>query len=531
MDNPYSLLGIDNKGIDIEEAVAKLEEKVAELKALDNFYEKNFRKRFLAFRSNNRFTIRESKNDDIRDFYEERCVLELPLDKKYFTEQEFEYVVAQAKNFEKRAKEKEREIEILKGNPTRTAKEQREKLQTEADLYRIKSKCFNQSIKEQASSISDEKDRIIESLEAYQSNPDNSNARARIEDLYIRLKFEEAFKNLSIQSPIDSKDHKIFRETLESNSAYRSLIEAYNKVSTVGDREDLDSESYVTKRVSNPVGAISEAEARKITRAEDEYQRKYFYDLHKSVAQRGKEQVAQNPNHLYGWGIILTNPFYLLKDEPIDTPNFKGKITVEDIGRFTEESLFRKVKMETEERKERRKNTQIKGAKKIISEYLGRFFALSPREEDKPERYMRDYYYSYEATKKSYDEIYRVTKTDSEGRTRTQIIFSPINQKSLGKDVSVDFLKNVYFSDFMLDLARKNGGYAGEVFPDKDGRYTVYNYHPNCQEQIGAAILFDRGYYGSILDRREGRNEEYLKADKKRFQELLRRERIRTRDE
>ena len=531
MDNPFSLLGIDDKRIDIETAVAALEEKIAELNVLEGFYKENFRKRYFAFYSNNLYAIRKSKDDDIRDFYEERYMLELPLDKKYFTEQEFYAVVEQSQRFDRKAIEIEREIEELNGKKTPEAQKQIKELRDKADFYKTRAKIFNQSVKEQSTTIREEKNKITQILGLYKSNPNDSYARARIEDLYVRLKFEKAFKNLSLQSPIDVKNHKVFREALESHSGYRSLIDAYNKVATVEAREDLVSELYVTKRIANPVGAISETEARKITIAEAKYHSEFVDDLLKSEQQREMEQAAENQNHKYGWGIILTNPFYLLKDEPIDTPVFKGKITVEDIGRFTEESFFRKVKMKNEQRNRRRKNTEIKGVKKAIFEFLGRTFELSSRKKDSDEveneMYMRDYYYSYRATKRLYDEIYKVTKTDSEGRARTQIVFSPITQQSLGKDVSVDFLKNVYFSDYMLDLAKQNGGYAGEVFPAKNGGYNIYNYHPNCQEQIGATILFDRGFKGSISDRRDGRKDEYLKATKDDFLKLLSRKKER----
>ena len=41
MDNPFSILGIDEKGIDIKLAVTELEKKLVELTSLNNFYEQN----------------------------------------------------------------------------------------------------------------------------------------------------------------------------------------------------------------------------------------------------------------------------------------------------------------------------------------------------------------------------------------------------------------------------------------------------------------------------------------------------------
>ena len=535
MDNPFSILGIDEKGIDINLAVTELEKKLVELTSLNNFYEESFRKRYAAFRSNNFFAVRPSQNDDVREFYRERYILKLPLDKKHFTKDEFFEIIKKAQELEDQAKGLERKAQEIESKARELEsksrdskiKEEKEKLEkqaketkNQAQETRNLSKIYNQSIKEQSSSIREERKKIMQLLDAYTLNPNNQHNITRIEDEYVRLKFEKAFMDLLSKSPLNMENHAMFEAALDSHAGYRRLADAYGKVATAEAREDLVAELYVQKRVNNTVGAISETDARKIIGREKKYQEEFVDDLLKSYEQRAQEKSAENQNHQYGWGIILTNPYYLLKDEPIDTPIFKGKITVENIGRFTEESFFRKVKMKNELRDRRRKNTTIKGVGKPILKRLRQPFSMefdaegeNTKTEAEQPKYMRDYYYKYRATKTLYDEIYKVTKTDSEGRTRTQIVFSPVTEKSLGKDVSVDFLKNVYFSDYMLDLAKQNGGYAGEVFPSKNGGYNIYNYHPNCEEQIGAAILFDRGFKGSGFNRLRGYSP-FLKAVK-----------------
>lgn len=533
MENPFWVLGINDKGIDIEKAVAELKGKLAELNTLDIFYQEEFRKKYSAFRSNNSYAIRKSKNVNIRDFYNERYILGLSLDKKYFSKKEFFDMIKQAKELEQQARELEQQARALEqqaqksdNQKAKELKQQAQELKGQAQVCKNKSKIYNQSIKEQSSSIRDERTRMTKLLELYQSNPDDPNIRTRIEDEYVSLKFENVFMNLVDNLRLDTSKTESFIEILQSYSGYRRILDAYNRIATAEAREDLVSEVYVKKRIDNPVSAISEENVRRITGKDKQYYHQYIEDLFKSNSQREREKATENQNHQYGWGIILTNPFYLLKDEPIDTPIFKGKITVENIGRFTEESFFRKVRMKNESRNKRRNNTKIKGIKNTLLGKLKNFLTMKAKDmvdsnEAQQPKYIRDYYYSYRASKTLYDEIYRVTKTDTEGKTRTQIVFSPITEKSIGRDVSIDFLKNVYFSDDMLDLARQNGGYAGEVFPAKNGRYKVYNDHPNCEEQIGAAILFDRGFRGSIVDRRNDRNDEYLKSYKGDFLKLV----------
>lgn len=489
MNNPFQVLGIDERGINIEQAVNELNARLAELNNLNSFYEEMFKKKYSRFNSSSTYAIRKHEKDDITDFYYERYVLGLPFDKKYFSKNEYFKIVEKAKE--------------LEGKPE----------------GRNQAKILNQSLREQFASIRNEQKRITELLELYKSNPFDMTFKSKIEDEYVRVKFEQSVMKLFSKSPLDKIDYKVFREVLENHTGYKELENTYKKVATADAREDLVAELYVKKRIENPVSAISEAHVRRIVGKEKEYQYEFVDNLLKNNTQRQSKKATKNQNHQYGWGIILTDPTYLLKDEPIDTPIFKGTITVEKIGEFSEESLFRKVKIANELRRKRRNNTKIKG---INNTLLGKALKALTMTADEFATYqnpqhkqcMRDYNYSYMASKTLYDQIYRVTKTDADGRQRTQIVFSPITDESIGKDVSIEFLKNVYFSDFMLDLARQNGGYAGEVFPAKNGGYNVYNYHPNCEEQIGAAILFDRGFRGTIMDCRNAQKREYPDSSK-----------------
>ena len=206
-----------------------------------------------------------------------------------------------------------------------------------------------------------------------------------------------------------------------------------------------------------------------------------------------------------------------MDNEPVNTPIFKGRITVENLGAFTEHSLFQKRKHDRE--KAIRVRNRAKTKHSIFKKKL----------EKKPEqKVIREYYYRSEACKILTDNILRVTKTDTQGKTSTDIIFSPLSETGMRGSSLSEFIKNVYLSDYMLDIAKQNGGYAGRIIKNDYGYYVsnIYNF-----EEIGSAILFQNGQMGDIMDNRDPeKRKKYTDVTKGKFLELINQERNRERE-
>ena len=233
--------------------------------------------------------------------------------------------------------------------------------------------------------------------------------------------------------------------------------------------------------------------------------------------ERFEKQMTENQNHDYGWGIVLTTPRKIMDNEPVNTPIFKGRITVEHLGAFSEHSLFRKRKYARERAIMVRERAKTKHG--IFKKKL----------EKKPEqKVIREYYYKNEACKILKDDILRITKTDTQGKTSTDIIFSPVTEFGKRGSSLSEFIKNVYLSDYMLDIAKQNGGYAGRIIKNDYGYYVsnAYNF-----EEIGSAILFQNDQKGDILDNRNPeKRKKYTDVTKGKFLELINQERKRERE-
>lgn len=493
MESPLKILGIDfssREKLDVEASL--LEKKLQEMIKIREIHEERFKRRF--FRSMSGYSI---SGATLEAMLNERFILGLPLDKKFFDAKEI--------------KELSDRIEMLQREDEQTPDKIREE------------KTINQSIVQQSSKIGTEIREYTRILENYRRNPNNREALEDFMDLYIRTRFEQSIMDLSKEiskqvSPAKTIEaNQSFEIALISNPKYRELLSAYNKVSTRESRRELIPEIYVLNKLadSSEISTIDSKEVGRLLVKEKKYHQEWMED-------RRKGNFAKNQNHDHAWGIILTDPTYLMQDESVDTPIFQGKMTVECIGKFSEQSLFRKVKTANSVASNKRANTEIKKPTTLR--------LINPFKKQKEEPTMRDRYYEYRASKELYDHIYRVTKTDSEGITTTNIVFSPLTLSNISNgDVNLDFVKNVYFSDYMLDIAKENGGYAGEIIESKMGS-SISN--ANHQEEIAAAILFEHGIPGSIMDARNKRKIKHTNVTRKDFLKILeQKEMERERDE
>lgn len=493
MENPFQTLGVDffsREKIDLE--VEILEKRLEELLKIRAIHEERFREHLV--RGMSRYSI---SGNTLEASLNERFILGLPTDKKFFDAEEIKFLSDK--------------IEHLKSEEKQTP----DKIQEE--------RTINQSLVEQSGKLRIDIKEYTRALEAYRNNPNSKEALEDVIDLYIKTRFEQAVIDLSqeISKGLPPVKNVGKYQTLElaliTNPRYKELLGAYNKISTPEARKELVPEIYVLNRNADTSGIVTipDKEVDRLLEQEEKYYQEWIED-------RAKGNFPKNQNHEHAWGIVLTKPSFLMKDEPIDTPIFQGKISVECIGNFTEASLFKKVKNTNQKVSERRARTTIRKPQRLK--------LVNPMKKPKEEVSMRDRYYEYKASKLLYDSIYRVTKTDNKGITTTSIVFSPLTLSNISHgDVNRDFIKNVYFSDYMLDLAKQNGGYAGQIIESSKG-VSISNAY--SQDEIAAAILFDHGIKGSIVDNRGKDKVQYNNVTRRDFLRILNiGEREKTRDE
>lgn len=370
--------------------------------------------------------------------------------------------------------------------------------------------------------VADFERKASKALETYEKTKDPS----LMMDLLLEIKLadkkaeiaEELAKRFSESSIICSDSD--FSEALMQSASYLQILQIYDQIKTKDKRDEFIPEIYVMKHMSDSsqLEVISPENVQRLLDNEDAYISEYFDNI--TSRWREKKDVTpikmENPNHDYAWGIVLKEPQILMKDESVNTPVFKGKITVEDLGSFTEETLFRKRKYFREH------DLGIAKKAKPPKEKKGLFHRLTMKQSRQPEeerRTMREYFYVHEAAKIMHDSIWRVTKTDIDGKMRTSIIFTPVSYSGMRGSELFDFIKNIYLSDYMLNMAEQNGGYAGRIEKSDDG-FSVsnkYNY-----EEIASAILFQNDRAGTILDCRDGdRKQKLPNARKSDFLNLI----------
>ena len=343
-------------------------------------------------------------------------------------------------------------------------------------------------------------------LEDYRSNPNSEETIRNLEDLYMKMKYEDNITKLSLEAavkagkisnPKERRDE--FIKQLTNNKEYLRLKEAYETISTPRKRQDLDPKLYVIARLGRPelLKVATPKFKEEIVSQERKYREQYLEQIAKKSASDNKEsQIPENQNHEYGWGIILDKPSYVLQDKKVENSDFEGKLSVKHLGFFSAESLYSKKKL----LREKHQKTRIYGTKikENGMEYNGRLkLKKSFPDLDVPEN-MRQYYYRYDSTYQSYMNIYLVSKTDNNGKVREDIVFSPVKKSDFNTKYPENFLANVYFSNFALDVAKQNGGFAGSIEKDTNGLSisTAYN-----KEEIASALLYQNGTMGKITDR------------------------------
>ena len=524
MENPFKVLKIEeNKNFD--EILEYFEQKLIRLRSAHGVCSNIFdRYKSSGIKYVTSAAIRKESENDILDFLNERFVFGLVADRKYCTQTDADNIIIGAKQ---RIEEMQNYLQYKdelasKPKTAETSTEAVSEIFIDLDLEK---RAFS-SIMSMARNIIGELKSLSEYLEKYKSNPEDIAAREALVNLYIKEKFEESVCELASQKQAELQpeikaaeqvyDNNQFKIQLQNSPEYMRLLESYNRVSTAQARADLKPELYVLSRIaqSSRVGAISEKRANSIVEAEQQYQDEYSSNLLNAFNNNDFSSYATNANHDFAWGMILTNPQNVMKNEPVDTPIFKGTMSVEHLGAFTEESFFKKVKMKKKLKEDSKPDRTIRGISRTILKKLREPFPIDFDDGDKSKKIEAGKaktimeYYRYKSTKTVFDNIYRVTKTDVDGKTTTDIVFSPLAIKDFEDNDTRTFIKNIYFSDYMLDIAKTNGGYAGEIYPSQKG-FAIDT--KTMSEKIGAAILFSRGMKGTIFDTRAD-NEKSSKA-------------------
>lgn len=493
MENPFEVLGIED--ITKEQQIRELEDRLRELKDL--------KKHMLGKHIKGTFGIQyrlSNINGKIEEYLNEQYNLGLNPNKKFFSKEDLDKLYGTI--FE----EQDERFKIFQAmNPEEQA------------VMRRGIRVMHNAFAEQAGKVNRDISEYTTILSEYRKNPNNSKAGAALNDLYLKKKYEDKVVQVAgriaetLPKPERIEASTIFYDALTTDSEYQQLTSAYNMIATVEARQDLIPEKYVKRRMVDTSGLLvmDEEYIEKLLERDEQYYSEFIKTRKFGKESRYRMGYAENQQHDYGWGIVLTDPRFLIENEPVDTPDFKGKLTVENIGYFTEESLFTK----RQHTKERRVEIKIDDAKR--QEMLSRY-RIDPTKA--PFATLREYEWKYEATKNLFDRIYKVTKTDTEGRITSSIVFSPIVKRDIEKKEGLDFIRDVYFSEYMLGLARQNGGYAGQLLKSPRG-YSVSNKY--SYEEIASAVLFDRGTEGYISDRRDDRNITYPRATKEDFVRLM----------
>ncbi len=344
-------------------------------------------------------------------------------------------------------------------------------------------------------------------------------------DVFIEIKYKEKVLELAgmlaqtMRESGKAYTEEQFQTALTTSKPYTQLAELYEEVSTQDKRNMLIPEHFVNSSMSNShelkIGNPKRIE--QLLKREEKHELEYMQNVRrikKDPSLMEKEKIAVNQNHDYSWGIVLQKPQYMLLNEPVDTPIFKGHITVENIGSFSELSLFRKRKFEYEKKKDISPKGDIRRKQETFSR-----LRMKRNEVSTENRTMRSYLYKHEASKVLADNLLKVTKVDTDGRISKRIIISPVQYTGREGSEYKEFLKNVYFSDYVLDVAASNGGYAGRIEHNPNGFFVSNKYN---EDEISSAYLFATGKAGTILDNRDRNNRvRYVDATSSTLLELL----------
>lgn len=353
--------------------------------------------------------------------------------------------------------------------------------------------------------------RIEKAIEVFDKDSNDPKDDSKMMDMLIELRYgefkigiaRELAKRISENGLFVSEQE--FKNLMMNSTSYEHLKKIYEQIATKDKRDELVPELYVMKNMSDMSGVmiISDDTVKHLLDKENKYASEYFADLSARLGSskyRNSVPALENQNHDYAWGIVLQEPKTMLDNEIVDTPIFKGRIKVEKLGSFTEKSLFSKSKYARETDIVSRKKAKSAKKRGILSRLR---MKRGDGDDSNSPQTMKEQFYLHEAKKTMVDNIWRVTKTELDGKTATYIIFTPLEYLGSRGSELLEFVKNIYLSDYMLGIAMQNGGYAGRIHKD-DGGFSIstrYN-----QEEIASAVLFRNGQRGDILDCRDRRS-------------------------
>lgn len=350
--------------------------------------------------------------------------------------------------------------------------------------------------------------RIESAIDVFDQDTNDPKDDSKMMDILLEIRYgelkigiaKELAKRISENGLILSEEE--FKKVMLNSAPYEQIKRIYGEIATKDKRDELIPELYVMKNMSDMSGVtvVSDDTVKHLIDKEHKYTSEYFDNLSARLSSskyRNSGPTLENQNHDYAWGMVLDNPKIILDNEPVDTPIFKGRIKVENLGSFTEKSLFKRSKYSRESDVKARQRARMRERSSFLSR-----LRMKHDDEGKAEtpQTMRQQFYLHEAKKTMVDNIWRVTKRSIDGKTSTYIIFTPLEYLGSRDSKLFDFVKNIYLSDYMLDIAMQNGGYAGRIHKDNEG-FSISNRYN--QEEIASAVLFRNGQRGDIFDCRD----------------------------
>ena len=498
MENPYVILGVSANNNIYQEINERFERISTQKKNIDNYIEEMFREnKSITGKTRNADTriLEENFADElVEDFADIFVCNTIPKERYMSNISEFKDAIEIQENIEKTGTANDRFY--------MTVLSQKQKLDKAYEYYKkvltdyIEYKNFN---------------FIVE-------NKDSKEEKIALIDLYIKMKFEDEVAKvcsevaMKTNRSFNSEEDKMeFKSRLLQNPKFIKLRDAYEKINSQTKRYEFDPKLYMQEIERNSKKPL--------------------------VLEEQQPKKASNERQNSNWGIASVEPTTIMKDVRVKNLDFDGKVTVKHLGFFSANQFFQKRK------KIKEKNKKIRILKYTIPIDGERTRRLTLEVHDPAQdmaKGIRKSKYMSEATKQLYSNIYLVSKTNSNGETREEIVFSPIEKDEFGKKYSESFIANVYFSDYMLDVAKKNGGFVGSIEKDRyshsstmayDGLYisTYYN-----EDEINAARAYQEGRVGLFKEKIKGKWNSAKKMSNWRVDSKLKRkanERERTIDE
>lgn len=466
MKNPFIILGIDERVTDLD-VVKDVEGRINSIQAIKEDCEKIFRnsQKAVQYRGRAKNFFRNEIEEDLA----EKFACQIAPDSKFMNSEELSSII--------------------------------EKINSEGKGD-IKDTFYSNAVMSQMIKIEDCQRRYQKIIDEYKKNPQDEKAKEALENLYISLKYEDSVAEIGSyiarRTPRTFNvevDKDAYAQNMKNSTEYLEIKEAYEKIGTQKARNDLIPELYVTSRLGNP-NLLESAEPEwkeYILNREQEYFFKFVDDMGASQQEAKERKIAENQDHDYGWGIVIDTPSMVMKGIEVDNSDFQGRISVEHLGYFSSESLFNKRKL----LRDKHENIEIsKQPIKMNGEQMMLTLKKHSPQKNIPKN-MREYYYRNVATMQLFNNIYKVSKTNYQGIKREDIVFSPVGKEELLNKYPEEFLTNVYFSNYALDIAKENGGFAGAIVNTPNGLSisTVYN-----KAEIASSILYQADTEGRIMD-------------------------------